>query len=142
MKRQQTALLAGRAGYPDALGSSGSFGRQRRALGTASEARVPSETRAPDPHIPNSRLEGSMLRVQCSNCGLQLQAVGAPSECPRCVNRGQGRFEMVPTSIFDLPPSLRASAIARPGPERPPADRLSSLRATSDSEGRRKSEAP
>jgi hypothetical protein len=66
-----------------------------------------------------------MLRVQCTNCGLQLHAVGAPAECPRCVNRRQGRFEMVPTSIFDLPPSLRSSASARAEADRSLAQRLS-----------------
>jgi hypothetical protein len=67
-----------------------------------------------------------MLHVQCTNCGLQLRAMGAPAECPRCVDRDHGRFEMVPTPIFDLPPSLRSAAIARAQADRSLQERLSS----------------
>jgi predicted Zn-ribbon and HTH transcriptional regulator len=50
-----------------------------------------------------------MSQLECPSCGLKIAALGAPSNCPRCLIRKGERIELVPLPAFvpdpDIPPS-------------------------------------
>jgi anti-anti-sigma regulatory factor len=56
-----------------------------------------------------------MPRHQCPSCRLRINSPQPPVNCPRCIARGRGRFEMVAIQVAgDGPPLSQANRDRRP----------------------------
>jgi hypothetical protein len=68
-----------------------------------------------------------MSHRQCLNCGYRVTALRAPTSCPRCLVRGRGRFELVPTSIFAKGVTIESDAAERGAAVLPEEERYVTL---------------